>query len=115
MTGALVKLVAMLVEGAAGPSWADAADWRRFCSCFKRSSDELCSSLAAVARKPCTQFVDPVGLGALVAGRLVPLDKIPGVRPLSIYYFSPIIYLLLFLLHVCITWAFPIIIKFHRS
>ena len=61
------------------------------------------------------QFVDPVGLGALVAGRLVPLDKIPGVRPLSIFYFSPIICLLLFLLHVRITWVFPIIIKFHRS
>ena len=35
LTGALVKSVAMFVSVAAGPSWADAAAWRRFCSCFK--------------------------------------------------------------------------------
>ena len=58
----------MSVEGSAGPSWADAADWRCFCCCFKKASDDLCNSVAAVARKLCTRFVDPAGLSAFVAG-----------------------------------------------
>ena len=41
-------------------------------------------SLAAVARKLCTQLVDPYGLSALVAGRLIALDKNPGIRPIGI-------------------------------
>ena len=74
----------MFVSGAAGPSWTDAADWRRFCSCFKRSSDDFCSSLAAVAKNLCTQLVDLSGLSALVAGILIALDKNPGIRPIEI-------------------------------
>ena len=53
LTGALIKSIAMSSSGAAGPSGAEAADWRRYCSCFKRSSDDLCTSLAAVAKKLC--------------------------------------------------------------
>ena len=75
MTGALVKSVAMSVDGAAGPPGADAADWRYFYSCFKRSLDDLGSSLAAMARTLCTQLVDPSCLSALVTSRLIALVK----------------------------------------
>ena len=84
LTGALVKSIAMSSSGAAGPSGADAADWRRFCSCFKRASEDLCTSLAAVAKKLCTQLIDPKGTSSLVASRLIALDKNPGVRPIGI-------------------------------
>lgn len=84
LTGELIKSIAMSSSGAAGPSGAEAADWRRFCSCFKRASDDLCNSLAAVAKKLCTQVIDPIGISALVASRLIALDKKPGVRPIGI-------------------------------
>ena len=37
LTGVLFKSYAMSVEGAAWPSWANAINWRQFCSCFKRA------------------------------------------------------------------------------
>ncbi len=37
-----------------------------------------------VARKLCSSYVDPVGVSALVASRLIALDKDPGVRPIGI-------------------------------
>ena len=68
---------------AAGPSGVDATGWRRFCTSFKASRD-LCHSLASVARRLCTSYVHPTGLTALVAGRLIALDKNPGVRPIGV-------------------------------
>ena len=44
----------------------------------------LCSSLAAVGRRLCTSLVNPEGLSAFVASRLIPMDKAPGVRPIGI-------------------------------
>ena len=40
--------------------------------------------LAAVARRLCSEFVDPDGLSALIACRLIALDKNPGVWPIRI-------------------------------
>ena len=84
LTGSLIKSVAQRTRGSAGPSGVDAAEWRRLCSCFKRSSDELCSALAAVARRLCSEYVDPAGLSTFVASRLIALDKNPGVRPIGV-------------------------------
>ena len=74
------------VSGAAGPSGADADLWTRLlCSKqFKRKPAELCAALAEVARKLNTKLVNPEYLRGLVAGRLIPLDKKPGVRPIGI-------------------------------
>ena len=74
------------VSGAAGPSGADADLWTRLlCSKqFKKKPAELCASLAEVARKLNTKIVRPDFLRGLVAGRLIPLDKKPGVRPIGI-------------------------------
>lgn len=49
--------------------------------CHKGASWGLCSSLASVARKTCTSYVDPINTGPLFACRLIALDKHPGVRP----------------------------------
>ena len=53
------------------------------CTSF-RSSPSLCNALAFVARRLCTSYVHPSGLTALVASRLIALDKCPGVRPIGI-------------------------------
>ena len=84
LTGDLIKLAAFHTQGAAGPSGVDAYSWGRLCSSFGRASVSLCNSLAAVARRLCTQEVDPKELMAFVACRLIPLDKKPGVRPIEI-------------------------------
>lgn len=58
--------------------------WRHICSSFSRVSDDLCGSLAALARKLATQYVDLEGVSSFVACRLIALDKKPGVRPIGI-------------------------------
>ena len=79
----LIRKTALRTTGAAGPSGVDALGWRRFCTSFKASCD-LCHSLASVARRLCTSYVDPSSLSAFVAGRLIALDKNPGVRPIGV-------------------------------
>ena len=71
-------------NGAAGLSGLDAHSWRRLCSSFKPDSKQLCSALAAVGRRLCTENINPNHLDAFVACRLIPLDKCPGVRPIGI-------------------------------
>ena len=61
-----------------GPAGLDALGWRCLCTSF------LCNSLALVARKICTTYVDPQGVAALTANRLIALDKCPGVRPIGV-------------------------------
>ena len=78
-----IKRAALHTDGAAGPSGIDARGWRRLCASFQSTSDDLCHSLALLARRLCTEFVSP-GLMALVACRLIALDKKPGVRPIGI-------------------------------
>ena len=79
-----IRNSALHTQGAAGPSGADAMFWRRFCTAFGQKSNDLCSALAACARRICTTYVDPLGLMAYTACRLIPLDKCPGVRPIGI-------------------------------
>ena len=40
--------------------------------------------MAAMTKRISTEYVDPSGLTAFTASRLVPLDKQPGVRPIGI-------------------------------
>ena len=84
LDGALIRNAALRTRGAAGPSGLDAFGWRRLCISFQRASDDLCCSLALVARKLCTSCVDPDGIIALVACRLIALNKCPGVRPIGV-------------------------------
>ena len=74
------------MSGGAGPSGADADTWKRLlCSRqFKKKPLELCDSLARVGRKLNTEDVKPEYLHAFVAGRLISLDKKPGVRPIGV-------------------------------
>ena len=81
--GELVRSTALKLDGAAGPSGLDTDAWKRLLTSFKSASTELCDTLASVARRLSTCFVDPSGLSAFVACRLVALDKCPGLRPIG--------------------------------
>ena len=84
ITGILVRSVALRTEGSAGPSGIDAQGWRRLCSSFQLASSELCDALACLCKWICSTYVDPRGLTAFVACRLIALNKCPGVRPIRI-------------------------------
>ena len=52
--------------------------------CLHGAPRDLCNSVAQFARRIATTYVDPAGLAAFIACRLVPLDKNPRVRPIGI-------------------------------
>ena len=72
LTGDL-RSAALRIEGAAGSSGLDTMQWRRLCASFRKSSRNLCDAVATFAHRLATNYVDPVGLAAYVACRLVPL------------------------------------------
>lgn len=84
ITADSIRRTALRVEGAAGPSGIDACGWRRLCTSFGPSSDDLCRALADFAKRICSERVPDRHLAAYAACRLVPLDKCPGVRPIGI-------------------------------
>ena len=57
-------------------SGLDSYAWRRLCSSFGRFSADLCSSVAAVTRRLCSSYVDPLCLRALLSCRLIALNKL---------------------------------------
>ena len=71
-------------HGSAGPSGLNALGLRRLCTAFQNKSADLCNSLAQVAKKLCTSYVDPQALAPLMASRLIAVDKCPGVRPIGV-------------------------------
>ena len=82
--GTSICNAALKTFSSAGPSGLDAAGWRRLCASFHSASKELCHSIALFTRRICTEYLDPQGLAAFVACRLVPLDKSPGVCPIGV-------------------------------
>ena len=84
INGPLIRKVALKMDGAAGPSGIDAAGWKRLWTSFRTHSADLCDALASLAKRICTTYVDPKGLEAFLASRVIALDKCPGVRPIGI-------------------------------
>ena len=86
ITGDSIQRAAKLMKGAAGPSGTDSDLWKRIlCSkAYGKLSDNVCDSIARMCRRLCTEYVDPISITSLVACRLIPLDKNPGVRPIGI-------------------------------
>ena len=62
----------------------DADSLQRLLTSFHRESTDLCNAVAALARRLCSSYVDPAGLQAFLACRLIPLHKNPGVRPIGV-------------------------------
>ena len=82
----LIRNCILRTKGTHGPSNLDADAWKRMTnnSIFGSSADDLCHSIALLARKLCSEKIKNDSLEALMACRLIPLDKSPGVRPIGI-------------------------------
>ena len=84
--GEMVRKAAFRTKGSGGPSGVDGNGFRRMLACksFKKSGTDLCNAVAAMARRLCTEHVDPISIEALLSNRLIPLDKGEGaVRPIG--------------------------------
>ena len=84
LDGALIRNAALRTRSAAGPSGLDAFGWLCLCTSFQGASDNLCYSLALVARRLCTSYVDPDSIVAVVACRLIALNKCLVVCPIEV-------------------------------
>ena len=51
---------------------------------FKDTSSDLCGAVAKLARRLCTEYVDPEPLLALLSNRGIAIDKCPGLRPVGV-------------------------------
>ena len=70
----MICSVALKVTGAAGPSGLDGYKWRWLCTSHKGASRDLCESVASVARRICSSFVDLIPIAPLLACRLTALQ-----------------------------------------
>ena len=50
------------------------------CTSYCGASDDICNALASLARHLCTDYVDPAGLTAFTACRLIALDICPHFK-----------------------------------
>ena len=90
--GAAVYKAAKQIQGSGGPTLIDADGWRHIlCSkSYGTASNELCETIADLAKKLCREDVNSDTLHEFIANRLIPLDKgedkegNPGVRPIGI-------------------------------
>ena len=75
-----------MTKGAGGNSQLDPEQYRRLLTSneYKKENKELRVQLATLARLLATEYLDLNTLEAFVAGRLISLDKKPGVRPIGI-------------------------------
>ena len=78
---AVIRSAAFRMTGAAGLSGIDAKGWRRL---YTTASADLCHSLALLAKRISTSYVDPIGLSPFVACRLIAQNKNPGSAQLGV-------------------------------
>ena len=87
ITSETILKAAIKTKGSTGPSLYDADDWRNILgsNLYGEDAEDLRKNLASLAKELCTNEVDdPKSLEALLACRLIPLDKNPGLRPIGI-------------------------------
>ena len=84
ITAETIRRTIQQMSGTAGPSGLDVRDWKRLCYSYNQASNDLCEAIACLCKRLCTEFVDPVGIEALVSCRLIALDKCPGIRPIGV-------------------------------
>ena len=83
----MVRDAALSSKGSGGPSGVDANGFRRMLACksFKKSGSHLCTAIATMTRRLFTEYIDPLSIEAILANRLIPLDKGEGVvRPIGV-------------------------------
>ena len=83
---AMVLKAPSLTKGAGGPSQLDSAQYLHILSShkFRKENKKLREQIARLTRLLASEIVDPYTVEALVACRLIPLNKNPGVPPIGI-------------------------------
>ena len=84
LNGDLLKKCALRTKGGAGVSQQEDNLWHKMVTAYKDSSSALCNAVGSLARRLATEYVDPVGLEALLANRGIAIDKNPGLRPVGV-------------------------------
>ena len=87
ITEEMVREAALKTKGSGGPSGVDSNGFRRMMACkfFKKSGANLCSAIATMERRLCNEYVDPRSIEAILANRLILLDKGEGkVRSIGV-------------------------------
>uniref|UniRef100_A0A1X7TNZ6 Reverse transcriptase domain-containing protein n=1 Tax=Amphimedon queenslandica TaxID=400682 RepID=A0A1X7TNZ6_AMPQE len=84
ITGNHVHQVALRIQGSAGPGGCDAAHWQDILLRYGPASRRLCDCVANLSRCLANSVLDWSLLRALLASRLIALDKSPGVRPIGV-------------------------------
>ena len=81
----LIRKVALKTRGGAGPSGLDGDGWKRLLTnSFEKEFSDLCSVISTLARLLCTNVQNPTSLNGLLACRLFPLNKNPGLRTIGV-------------------------------
>jgi len=82
----MVRRAASRTKGSASPSSLDANGWCRILTpnSYGASSSDLCKTLALIIKRLCTEKVNSKSIEALLASRLIPLDKNPGLCPIGV-------------------------------
>ena len=80
----LVKKATLKTMGGAGPSGLDGEGWCRILTSksFGTASVDLRKTIAEITKRLCCEKED--NLEALLACKLIPLDKNPGLRPIGV-------------------------------
>ena len=84
LDGNMIKRHTLRTTGGAGISQQEDVLWHKMVTAHKDTSAALTTALATVAQRLVTEFVDPVGIEALLANRGIAIDKCPGLRPVGV-------------------------------
>ena len=84
VNGSHVLQVARMIQGGAGPGGSDSTHWQDSLMRFGAHSERLRESVAELIKGLANSIIPWQEIRALMANRLIALDKCPGVRPVGI-------------------------------
>ena len=82
----MIATATRLIKGSGGPSQLDAEQFRQIVLSrkFKKESKDLLEQMVLLSKNLPTTLVDPRSIEAIVACRLIALNKNLGVRPIGV-------------------------------